>query len=197
MPQLTGIRRARPGHVQLELDGRAWRTVPDVVVVRCGLHAGAELDRERLRELRRELRRAEALLTAGRVLARRDVSARRLSEELALAHVPRAAADGTLDRLAELGVLDDGRLAARRASTLAARGWGDAAILAHLENEGIGEEQSREALQALSPESERAAALAAREPNVRRAGAFLARRGFCDESIEHALAGRWDATDAA
>ena len=197
MPQLTEIRRARPGHVELELDGRPWRTVPDDVVVRCRLHAGIELDRERLRELRRELRRAEALLTAGRVLARRDVSTRRLGEQLARAHVSREAADGTIDRLAELGVLDDRRLAARRASTLAARGWGDAAILVHLEGEGIGEEQAREAVGALAPEVERAAALASREPNVRRAGAFLVRRGFSDESVEHALAGRWTADDAA
>ena len=197
MPQLTEIRRVRPGHVELELDGEPWRIVPDDVVVRCGLHAGLELDRPRLRQLRRELRRAEAFLAAGRVLARRDVSTRRLSERLARARVPRAAADGTLDRLAELGVLDDRRLAASRASSLAARGWGDRAILLHLEREGIGDEQAREAIGALPAEAERATALAAREPNTRRAVAFLSRRGFSEESIEQALGGRWNGEDAA
>ena len=197
MPHLTKIRRARPGHVQLELDEEPWRTVPDDVVVRCGLHAGMELDRSRLRELRRELRRAEALLAAGRVLARHDVSAQRLSERLARARVPRSAAAGTLDRLTELGVLDDRRLAARRASSLAARGWGDHAILVHLERAGIGEEEAREAIAALPREAERASALAAREPSTRRAVAFLARRGFSEDSIERALAGRWNADDAA
>ena len=195
MPQLTEIRRVRPGHVELELEGKPWRTVPDDVVVRCGLHAGIELDRPRLRELRRELRRAQAFVTAGRVLARRDVSTRRLSERLARARVPRATAEGTLDQLAELGVLDDRRLAVRRASSLAGRGWGDRAILVHLEREGLGDEQVREATAALSPETERARALAAREPNTRRAFAFLARRGFSEESIEHALAGRWTPRD--
>lgn len=197
MPQLTEIRRVRPGHVELELDGEPWRIVPDGVIVRCGLHAGVELDRPRLRELRRELRRAEALLAAGRVLARRDVSARRLSERLARARVPRAAAAGTLDRLAELGVLDDRRLAAHRASSLAARGWGDRAILVHLEREGIGGDEAGEAIVALPAEAERASALAAQEPSTRRAAAFLARRGFSEDSIEHALGGRWNADDAA
>ena len=197
MPQLTEIRRARPGHVELELDGEAWRTVPDDIVVRCGLHTGLELDRPRLREIRRELRRAEALVAAARVLAHRDVSTRRLGDRLASARIPRATAAGTLDRLAELGVLDDRRLAGRRASTLAAGGWGDAAILVHLEREGIGERERTGAVVELTAEAERARALAAREPNTRRAAAFLARRGFSQESIEDALGGRWSAGDAA
>ena len=67
---LTALRRAGPGRVALELDGRPWRTVPDDVVVRCGLHAGLALDRARLRSSRTELQRAEALATAGRALAR-------------------------------------------------------------------------------------------------------------------------------
>ncbi|MBW3593007.1 MAG: RecX family transcriptional regulator [Actinobacteria bacterium] len=197
MPKLTEIRRIRPGHVQLELDGEPWRVVPDDVVVRCGLHAGLELDRPSLRELRRELRRAEALFAAGRVLARRDVSTRRLGERLARARVPRSTADGTIEQLAELGVLDDRRLAARRASSLAARGWGDHAILVHLERDGIAEEFAGDAIAALPPEAERASALAAREQSTRRAAAFLARRGFSEDSIEGALGGRWNADDAA
>jgi hypothetical protein len=56
--------RERRGHVAVELDGQAWRTVPLEVVVRAGLAVELELDRPRLRLLRRELRRAEALAAA-------------------------------------------------------------------------------------------------------------------------------------
>ncbi|MGH3041065.1 MAG: hypothetical protein ACRDNG_04895, partial [Gaiellaceae bacterium] len=73
-PTLTAVRRARPGRVELEVDDRRWRVVPDAVVLRCGLAAGVELDRPLLRRLRRELRRAEALEAATRTIARRDVS---------------------------------------------------------------------------------------------------------------------------
>ena len=44
-PRITALRRAGPGRVAVELDGEAWRTVPDGVVVRCSLSAGVVLDR--------------------------------------------------------------------------------------------------------------------------------------------------------
>ena len=197
MATLTAIRRARPGHVELEVDGTPWRTVPDDVVVNCGLAVGLELDRMHLRAVARELRRIRALVTAGRVLARRDVSSHRLGERLAKARVPRSTAEGTVVRLAELGVVDDRRLAARRASALAVRGWGDAAILAHLEAEAIAGEDARETVAGLAPEEERARALAEAEPNPRRAWALLARRGFSEEAIERALGARLADDDAA
>ena len=44
-PRITALRRAGPGRVAVELDGEAWRTVPEVIVVRCSLSAGVVLDR--------------------------------------------------------------------------------------------------------------------------------------------------------
>ena len=198
MAKLTGMRRVRPGHLLLEVDGRPWRTVSDDVAVACGLHSGLELDRPRLRQLRRELRRAQALLAAGRFLARRDVSTRRLGERLSRAGLPPSTVEGTVVRLVELGIVDDRRLAARRAAALAARGWGDAAIAAHLEREAIAGDEARAALAELVPEAERARALADGERSRGRAAALLARRGFSADAIEHALARRGDETgDAA
>src|SRR4051794_19625280 len=71
MPRVTALRPARPGRVLVELDGEAWRTVSLEVAARSGLELGLELDRTRLRTLRRELRRAEALDAGARALARR------------------------------------------------------------------------------------------------------------------------------
>src|SRR5256885_12596192 len=74
MPRVTALRPARPGRVLVELDGERWRTIPLDVAAQSGLALGLELDRERLRTLRRELRRSEAVAAGARVLARRDHS---------------------------------------------------------------------------------------------------------------------------
>jgi hypothetical protein len=139
-PRLTAVRRARPGRVQLEVDGRRWRVVPDEVVLGCGLAPGVELDRPLLRQLRRELRKAEALGAAVRTVSRRDVSTRRLRERLAARGVRPGEAEGAVATLARAGVVDDARTAGNRARALAERGWGDAAVAARLRGEGFAAE---------------------------------------------------------
>jgi SOS response regulatory protein OraA/RecX len=141
------------------------------------------LERPLLRRLRQELRHAEALAIAGRTLRRRDVSTRRLAQRLETAGVAPAAEQSVLRALTDAHVLDDGRLAASRASALSDRGWGDAAIAARLEAEGIGEHETSAALAPLPSESERAARLV-RQLSPRKAWALLARRGFALETIE-------------
>ena len=188
MATVTALRRAGPGRVALEVDGRPWRTVPDSVVVRCGLHAGLELDRPRLRLLRAELERAEALATAGRALARASLSRRRVSERLRRRGTRPAAEREALEALETAGVVDDPRVAQARAAALADRGWGDLAIAARLEGEGFEEAVARGALATLPPEPERAAAFAGRLGAPRRkAWNALARRGFSPEVIEDAV----------
>jgi SOS response regulatory protein OraA/RecX len=189
-PRLTALQRARPGFVLLVVNGEPWRTVPDDVVVRCALRADLELDRPLLRNLRRELRHAHAIAVAGRTLRRRDVSTKRLAERLAHAGVPPAAGSSAVRALREARILDDARVAGARARALAERGWGDAAIAARLEAEGIGEDDARAAIGTLPPEAVRAADIAARVPDRRKAWALLARRGF-DESIIEGVVGEW------
>jgi SOS response regulatory protein OraA/RecX len=181
-PRLTALRRARRGAVLLLVDGEPWRTVPDEVVVRCGLRADLELDRPLLRRLRRELRHAEAIAVAGRTLRRRDLSTRRLAERLETAGVPREAERSALLALAEARILDDERLAKARASTLAERGWGNAAIAARLESEGIGEADARTALAGLPAEPTRARTVS-QGLSRPKAWALLARRGFDEETV--------------
>jgi len=182
--KLTALRRARPGAVLLEVDGEPWRAVPDEVVVRCRLSAGVELDRPLLRLLRRELRRAEALALAGRTLRRRDLSLRRLSERLERAGVAPAAERSALLALTEARIVDDARLADGRAAVLSERGWGNAAIEARLEAEGIPAAEAASAVGKLEPEPARAARAAAAVSDPRKAWAILTRRGFDEETIE-------------
>jgi regulatory protein len=187
--QLTGLRRSRPGRIELEVDGQPWRVVPDDVVVRCRLAAGTELDRPLLRELRRELRRAEALAGATQALSRRDFTRRRLTERLRARGVRESEAEDAVTTLARAGLVDDERLARRRAQVLAERGWGDAAIEARLRSEAVPAEYVSAALAELTPESERAGGLAPKASDRRKAWALLARRGFSPETIEEVVGG--------
>jgi regulatory protein len=192
---LTALRRSSSGRVALEVDGRPWRTVPDDVVVRCGLHAGLALDRARLRSLRTELQRAEALATAGRVLARAPLSRRRLGERLRRRGVAPPAERTAVATLTSAGLLDDARLALERAQGLAERGWGDLAVASRLEREGFEEKEVREALSALPPEAPRAAEVARKLGKARaKTWGALVRCGFSPESIEDTL-GALDAED--
>ena len=183
-PTLTAVRRSRPGRVALEIDGRPWRVVPDDVVVRCGLRAGLELGRPLLRDLRRELRRSEALDAAVRTVSRRDISAVRLRQRLDARGITSQEAEAAVETLSAAGVVDDDRLARSRARALAERGWGDAAVAARLEQEGLPSQAVTDALAELPAERERAAELGARTPDRRALWRLLARRGFASETIE-------------
>ena len=186
-PTLTAVRRTGRGRVVLEVDGQAWRTVPEEVVLRVGLASGDELDRPALRRLRVELRRLEALTAATRALARQDLSRARLSDRLRASGVAPAEETRTLALLESNSLVDDRRLAETRAAALAERGWGDDAIVSRLESQSLEPEDVRAALASLPPETERAAALAAGTEDRRATGLLLARRGFSPDSIEFVL----------
>jgi SOS response regulatory protein OraA/RecX len=80
--------------------------------------------------------------------------------------------------------VDDARFALLRAQSLAARGYGDEAILHDLAGRGIQGDGAAVAVAALDPERARAAAVAARLGRSRRTAALLARRGFDPDSVE-------------
>ena len=180
---MTALREGRRGRVEVELDGAPWRSLPVEAVVRAGLAVGRPLDRETARTLARELRRSRALARATRALAARDRSRRALDERLARAGTPEAARAEALAALEGAGLLDDARIAHARARALADRGYGDAAIRAELEREGVGAEQAAAALAALAPERERAEQLLAGGGRSARELRRLAARGFDPETI--------------
>ena len=187
LPRVTGLRERRGGRVTVEVDGALWRTLPLDAAVRAELRVGVELDRPRLRTVRRELRRTEALAWAVRALRRRDLSRHSLEERLrgaGLTTEERAAALATLERA---GLLDDGRFALARAASLADRGYGDAAIRWTLERDGVDAELAQRSIAALAPERDRVAALVERRGGGRATAAFLVRRGFAEDAVEGVL----------
>jgi SOS response regulatory protein OraA/RecX len=157
------------------------------------LRVGVTLDRARLRVLRRELRRSEALDLAGRTLRRRDLSRRALEERLA-GHVAASACEEALAALARAGVVDDERVAASRAVSLADRGYGDAAIRHDLRCRGLDPVDIDRAVGSLEPEAERAAAIVSRRGNGPKTARSLAAKGFSDEAVAAAVSGAF-ATD--
>jgi SOS response regulatory protein OraA/RecX len=189
MPRVTAFRPARPGRVLVELDGEPWRTLPVDVAARSGLAPGLELDRERLRTLRRELRRSEALAVGARVLSRRDHSEQAVRAALERKGVREPEREEALATLRRHGALDDERFAHARAAALAERGLGDSAIAFRLERDGIEPDSIEPALAALEPECDRAVRLAARRGATAKTARWLAARGFAQESVESALAG--------
>ena len=187
MPYVSGLRELRGDRVAVELDGARWRTLPLEVVARVRLGVGEELDRPRLRELARALRRARAVDTALRSVSRREQTAAGLDRRLRRRGVAPAVRRETVERLEEVGLVDDERYALRRAESLAERGHGDASIAWRLAREGVAEEDAAKAVGALEAEHERARRIVAARGAGPATARELARRGFGAEAVEDAL----------
>ncbi len=187
MPFVSGLRELRGGRVAVELDGARWRTLPLDVVARVRLGVGEELDRPRLRELARELRRARAVDAALRALARREQSAAELDRRLRRRGVAPSLRSETVERLERAGLVDDERYALRRAESLAERGHGDASIAWRLARDGVSAEAAAAAVAALPAELERARRLVEARGAGPRTARELARRGFGEDVVEEVL----------
>jgi SOS response regulatory protein OraA/RecX len=190
---ITALRERGRTRIAVEVDGAPWRTIPVEAALRCGLSAGVALDRPTLRQLRRELRRAEALAVATRTLRARDVSRRELSARLATRVAP-AAAGEAMATLERAGLVDDRRAAQSRAGALASRGYGDEAIRHDLGRRGLEPAEIDADVATLEPESTRAAAIVTRRGTGPKTARYLTSRGFAEDVCESAL-GRGFATD--
>ena len=183
MPTITRLRAHGAGRVAVDLDGRAWRVVPAEAVLAAGLHVGDELDRERARRLRRELVRLRAHSVATSALSRRERSVSALGDRLERAGTPPAVRRQTIAVLERAGLVDDARVARDRAAALAERGYGDAAIAADLERQGICPGLRAETIDQLRPEHERLRPILERRGIGPATARYLARRGFGDEAV--------------
>lgn len=184
---VTALRETRAG-IAVELDGRAWRTLPADAIVEAGLGVGRVLDRERIRALARARRRLRAEEVAVRALARREHSRASLDARLARAGVSAQARRDVLERGERSGLVDDARYAERRARHLADRGAGDRLVVDDLARHGITGDVARDAVARLEPEAERAARIMAVRGANSRTIRYLASRGFAEESVEALIA---------
>jgi SOS response regulatory protein OraA/RecX len=77
--------------------------------------------------------------------------------------------------------VDDARFAGSRARTLSERGAGDRLVRHDLATAGVAPDAIAEAIDALEPESERAARVVARRGRSAKTARYLAAKGFSDE----------------
>ena len=188
MPTVSALRPVGRGRVAVDLDGERWRVVPQEAAHRAGLAHGLELDRERLRLLRRELRRAEALDAALGSLRHRDHTRASLAQRLERRGVPEPERERAVETVARAGLVDDARFAHGRAAALAGRGAGNDLITADLERHGLARELVEAALAGLEPESERALRVIERRGRSQKTLRFLAGKGFTSESLDDLIA---------
>jgi SOS response regulatory protein OraA/RecX len=184
---VTALRAERRGRVTVELDGVAWRVVPAEAALRAGLDVGRELDRPSARQLRRELVRLRAIGTATRALKACDVSTERLRGRLDRAGIAPQIREEAVAVLGRAGLVDDARFASKRALALSERGYGDAAIAADLERQGIAQGLRETAVAQLEPEPERAWRIVERRGHGPRTARYLQARGFGEAALEAAV----------
>lgn len=188
MPEITGLREVSASQVLVEFDGAPWRKIPLTAAARAGLSLGKRLEREDLRLLGRELRRADALTKATRMLARRPLPRALLEERLEKRGVALVAREQAVEALERAQYVNDRSYALGRAQGLAERGYGDAAIRHILEQERVSSELIEGAVASLEPEPERARAIAGSIPDRKRLLGRLARRGFDYDTVEQIAA---------
>ena len=192
--RVTAIRRRRPGDpaVDVVLDSGERLRVHDRRLAEHRLAPGAALGGPGLDALRRAAEFDDAERRALRLVARRPRSAAELRARMAGWGVDDITAAAVLERLAELGQLDDRRLAVAVAESHRARGYGRRRTAGDLARLAVDGEAAAAALAALPaddrPEAERIAHRRFGPPpyddaTARRAAGFLARRGFDPDAV--------------
>ena len=184
-------------------DGTILR-VGESEVAAFGLYSGAELDGDRLAQLKAAARAAAVRGKALDLLAARPMSRKELVDKLTTRPrdrekeplADRETAEAAADRLEELGYLNDADYARALAEHCAARGYGPARLREELYRRGVPREHWDGALEAMeAPDAAIDAFLAKKlrgadlsDPRaLKRAADALARRGFRWEDIKDAL----------
>jgi regulatory protein len=187
----------RPDAIRVDIDGTRFGAVPRDLVSREGLTVGREIDPALQERLARAADIEAAFRTLLRALEMRSYAKGDLGRRLQRKGHPRPAVDAALDRVAQLGLLDDAAFAQTYVETRAARGRGPSRLTRDLLSMGVERGVIDHALAAQWPEGsdrssvplalaqKRAAQLGSlpRQTKRRRLVAYLARRGFTGRDI--------------
>jgi SOS response regulatory protein OraA/RecX len=123
-----------------------------------------------------------------RALRTRDLSVAELEQRLVARGVDKDDAATTIAALVRTGLVDDTRLAERRAAALADRGAGDSLIRHRLRAMGIDRDLIEDVVAALAPEQVRALRIVERRGAGARTARYLAGKGFSEESVRDVVA---------
>jgi regulatory protein len=199
VPRITALEPdpRRPEAVRLEIDGIRFGAVPRDLVAAERLAVGREIDPGLQDQLSAAADVEAAYRTALRALEIRSFARGDLTRRLLRKGHPRPAVEAALQRVHELGFLDDAAYARTYVQTRAARGRGPSRLTRDLLSMGVERSLIDRALAAELPEGsdqtamplalarKRAGQLGGlpRQTKRRRVVAYLARRGFTGREI--------------
>ena len=189
MPEITGVRE-RKDRARISVDGEFWVELDLSVAIERGLREGAAFSSEELEEIRVAGERPLAMTRALNLLGYRARSEAEVRERMRRYGFAAGTADVVVERLGELGYLDDTEFARIKAHEKARR-YGPRRVALELRKSGVGGEVAAEAVEnefAGRSELEEARSAALRryngegsEAQARRVYGFLARRGYSGE----------------
>ena len=193
---LTKIAMTKRGRVALYADGAFVMSLHPDVFAASGISVGSQIDEDALRELSDAAELREARERALSMLSRQYYTARGLRDRLTR-HVSEEAAGQAVERMQELGLIDDERYAARFAQELLERRhYGAARIRQELRRRGIDSQTAAAAasLEENDPQAHILAVLEKKYPQAagdetvrRRAWGALLRLGHSPSDVRRAL----------
>ena len=144
-----GIKTARGGKISIYADGELQFTVPAVIWYSSHFREGDEITKEELTELKRLGDSSCAFESGMRMLSLRAHSAFELKQKLSMKFSPESA-DSAIEKLSNLGLIDDEKFALLLAEELYSRkNFAPKRILSELKSRGISGEYAQNALNAL------------------------------------------------
>ena len=189
MPEITGVRERRD-RARIFVDGAFWAEIDAAVAAERGLREGVALSIEELSEARVAGERALAMNRALGFLGYRARSEREVRDRLRRYGYGDQTVESVVERLEELGYLDDEEFA-RLVAREKARKYGPRRVLAELRKSGVGAENAQDAVdEEFAGRSELQEAFSAAERRYNRGGSetearrvygFLMRRGYSAE----------------
>ncbi|MGI9117436.1 MAG: RecX family transcriptional regulator [Gaiellales bacterium] len=188
---ITAVRSRDDQRLTVELDGKAWITLDPVTAARLGLHVDRTLAPGEVAAAEEAARSEQALLRGAALVGQRSHARGELERRLAR-RAGDDAAQTAVERLADLGIVDDERHASELTAHRLRAGWGPARIEHDLRAAGVAETLIRCTLDELDDDALDAAARVALGARSGAAGwQRLAARGF-DEAVAERLLGTPD-----
>lgn len=196
--QVTDIRMTKRGRFAVYTEGEFCCTLHPEVYARSHLQIGDRVDPARLGALAYETEEKLVRERALSLLAAREYTRRQLYDKLLQKGAEEPAAESAVQRMQELGLLDDAGYACRAAADMAhLKGYAPRRIRQELRRRGLEEEDIEAALMALqeeSPQEHIAQLLLSRYSQLwedekirRRAVAALQRMGYAYEDIRYVI----------
>lgn len=200
---VTQLQTTKRGRISVYVDGEFLFAAESDAVARYGISEGSEVDEQQLNDLLKDSRLIKAKRRALNMLSVRDYSGEQLAERLSR-KTGSESAHAAVERMQELGLIDDEKYALRCALQLFEKGFAQRRIRYELQKRRLSEEVISDALEQIDfgDSADRAEELMARKIGVittesdrRKAAAFLERCGYSYSDINTAIRRLYRAED--